>query len=173
MELREKTIALLTAVLVVVVGIQQGQKFHHQRERLQQKLSSVDALREKLAMLSGTKKRRDALKAEFLLDKSRSLQQIGYSVGKRCGVRIIMAMPRKESGMAGLVRETVSLTMEATYDQLMCYVKSIEQIKGGLTYVGAISVNKEVRSKGPLGAIYQVQITLHRLSLARERRKGQ
>ena len=172
MEVREKAIALLTAVLVVVVGVQQGQKFRHQRERLRQKLSSVDVLREKLAMLSGTKKRRDALKAEFLLDNPRSLQQIGYSVGKQCGVRIIMAMPRKESATAGLVRETVSLTMEATYDQLMCYVKSIEQIKGGLTYVGAISVNKEVKVKGPSGAIYQIQITLHRLSLSKGGRKA-
>ncbi len=167
MEPREKAIALATAVLVVVVGIQQGQRFRHQRERLQRKLTSIDALRERLAMLSGTKKRRDALKAEFLLDKPKSLQQIGYSVGKHCGVRIIMAMPRKESGTAGLIRETVSLTIEATYEQLMCYVKAIEQIKGGLTYVGAISVNKEVKSKGPSEAIYQVQITLHRLSLSK------
>ena len=170
MDTREKIIVLITAGLVIGVGFHQGKTMSYRREQLRRKLENIGSLRDKLIMVSGAKKRRDELKRKFVLRKAKSLQQVGYSLAKDCSMKIVMAVPRKQSVTLGLVNETVSLTVEATYDQLMCYVKRLEKISEGVIYVGSIAVNKRINgSEGKKSkVIYQMEIILHRLSLPKE-----
>ncbi len=164
---KEKFLLLIISICVLWFSFSQAKALNSKRQKFVRQLKDVGPKKEALELLSITQKRLSNMRKVFVPKNARTLQQIIYDSAKKCKMKVVMVVPKKGKSYFNLTDESISVQLEGTYGDLICFVKRIESVKGSYVYISGLSVNRrsEHKEKDKKLKRYYMEVKLHRLVL--------
>lgn len=142
MTANERLMLIILLCAGIILGWMKGSSYNDKARNMQQQISQIEPKKEKLHELSIVyNKWKKAKEFYHVRNASFSLKDYLYNLAKICNLRVLSVVPFKESMLYGLQKEGVSLNVEGSYDDLMLFIKKMEDNPDVFLYVKDITIN--------------------------------